>query len=256
MRPILVSFGPFNLFSFGLMLVLGIVAAALGLRSRARAIGVGFDRLLEFLPWVLLSSLVGARLTYMAVSGGGFAGLFALGHGGLSFFGGIAFGSMTALLWAHRRRIPKLDLLDTLAPGMAVGEAVTRLGCDIFGKPTASFLGVLHNGVVVHPVQLYSFALNMGIFLFLQSYRPRYAGQTGAAYLVLLGVTRFVLEFFRQGSTVLGFLTWGHMAAAAAVLVGIVLHKVCRRNPARVTGRGISVGDLAPLALVPMYFIF
>ncbi|MGE5552147.1 MAG: prolipoprotein diacylglyceryl transferase [Bacteroidota bacterium] len=255
MRPILVQLGPFTVYSYGFMLAVGLLAALAVIKGRGEPVGLTGDRLYNLFLGAVLSSLAGARLTYLALNGVPLAAFFDFGHGGLSFFGGLAFGTIGLAALAAYWRIAFMDLADAIVPGLALGEAITRLGCDIFGKPASGWWAVWRNGASVYPVQLYSFALNFGIYLFLRVYRPRYAGQAGAVYLILLGVTRFVLEFVREGATLAGPLTWGHVAAVLALLAGSILFVTRRGRPAKVTGGNFRVLDFMPLLLAPMYFI-
>lgn len=257
MRPIITTFGKFSVYSFGVMLATGVIVAVLFSRRRARLAGLKEDRLLDLIIVVMLVSLLGARLVFMLLNGPNAGSGLLPGHGGLSFFGGLALGVAALAILARRWRVPVIDLTDALAPGMALGEAVTRLGCDIFGKPSGAWWGVLHQGVRVHPVQFYSFVLNFALFLFLYTYRPARTGQVTGLYLAGLGVSRFVLEFFREGPGIWAgtWLTWGQAAATLALLAGAALVLFSRRRPASVTGEPFHWVDLTPLTFAPLFFL-
>lgn len=256
MRPILLALGPVTVYSYGLMLTLGIVAALAVIRPRAGRIGLGEERVYNLAALVMVAALAGARLTYIALSGMRVNEAFQLGHGGLSFFGGLVFGLAVFAVLARHWRIAFLDLTDAAVPGLALGEAVTRIGCDIFGKPTAAWWGVWHAGLIVHPVQLYAFALNLLIYLILTRFRPRRAGQTTAIYLMLLGAARFLVEFFRQGTAITGPFTWGHIAAVFAALAGLGIYAYGSKRKAMIGGRRLLAYDFVSLVLVPVFFLF
>ena len=256
MRSVLLQLGPFAIYSYGLMLAVGMLAAMAVIRPRAAAIGLTEERLFNLAVVVFAAALVGARLTWLILAGERVSSLWQFGHGGLSFFGGLFFGLMALAALAWRWHLAVWDLADAVVPGLAIGEALTRLGCDIFGKPTAGWWAIRHAGVTVHPVQLYSFLLNFGIYLILTMFRPRRAGQVGAIYLVALGITRFLLEFYRGGATIAGPFTWGHLAALAAFLGGVFLFPRHEERSPRIRGRTLRFFDLAPLAAMPFFFVF
>lgn len=257
MRPVIATFGKLSIYSFGAMLATGVIVAVLFSRKRARLAGLNEDRLLDLIIVVMLASLLGARLVFMLLNGPNAGSGLLPGHGGLSFFGGLALGVSALAVLARRWKMPFIDLADTFAPGMALGEAVTRLGCDIFGKPSGDWWGILHQGVRVHPVQFYSFVLNFALFLFLYTRRPDRAGQVTGTYLTGLGVGRFVLEFFREGPGIWAgtWLTWGHAAAILALLAGAALVLFSPRRPASVTGEPFHWVDLTPLTFAPLFFL-
>lgn len=257
MRPILVTIGKLNIYSFGAMLATGVIVALLFSRRRARQAGLQEERLLDLIIVVMLASLVGARLVFMLLNGSSAGPGLLPGHGGLSFFGGLAFGVVALAVVTRYWKVPFIDLTDALAPGMALGEAVTRLGCDIFGKPSGTWWGILHQGVRVHPVQFYSFVLNFALFLILYTRRPNRAGQVTGLYLAGLGASRFVLEFFREGPGIWAgtWLTWGHAAAVPALLAGVALLLRGPRRPASVTGTPFHWVDFAPLTFAPLFFL-
>lgn len=257
MRPIIATFGKLNIYSFGAMLATGLIVSVLFSRNRARQAGLQKDRLLDLIIVVMPASLLGARLASMLLNGSHMGKDLLPGHGGLSFFGGLALGLSALAITARRWRIPLIDLTDALAPGMAVGEAITRLGCDIFGKPTGTTWGMLHQGVRVHPVQFYSFVLNFALFLFVYTYRPNRPGQVTGLYLTGLGASRFILEFFREGPGIWAgtWMTWGQMAAALALLSGIVLTLFSPHRPVSVTSEPFRLIDLTPLTFAPLFFL-
>ena len=254
MRSVLLQLGPFTVYSYGLMLAVGVMAAMAVIRPRAAAVGLGEERLFNLAAAVFAAALAGARLTWLILAGERVGSLFQSGHGGLSFFGGLAFGAIVLFALAGHWHLAASDLTDAVVPGLAIGEALARLGCDIFGKPTAGWWAIGHGGATVHPVQLYSFALNLGIYLILTVFRPRHAGQVGAVYLVALGITRFLLEFFREGATIAGPFTWGHLAALSAFLGGVFLFLRREERCPRISGRTLQLFDLTPLAAVPFFF--
>ena len=95
--------------------------------------------------------------------------------------------------------------------GHTLGQFIGRLGCFMagccFGRECHPPWAVTFNnpdtlapvGVPVHPTQLYESFLALGVFFFLLWLRHRqtFPGQMLGVYLLLAGVMRFIVEFFR-----------------------------------------------------------
>lgn len=208
--------------SFGLMLA---VSFALGMWLsvvRGRPHGVGAEDIMDLVFSVLVSSLVGVRLFYVATHGAEFSSggdfdpwyraLF-IWDGGLTLYGGIILSTITVWWMARRRGIPFLVMADIFSPGVILGIGITRIGCFMagccYGLPTDHACGVqfpvgapawrLFGDVAVHPTQLYGSAagfLIFGLLLLVERWRP-VRGATFARFLVLYGVARFIEDRFR-----------------------------------------------------------
>jgi phosphatidylglycerol:prolipoprotein diacylglycerol transferase len=138
--------------------------------------------------------------------------------------------------------MPVFDTMDVFAPGVAIGQAVGRLGCFAAGccwgrecdlpwgvRFRSDFAAPVPLDKTLHPVQLYESAANFLIFAVLlrmcsKEHRP---GQVIGWYLVLYSTARFIVEFFRvhEQSLVGPFsLTQWIALGLLALGVGILLH--------------------------------
>ena len=137
--------GPLFVHAYGLAYVVGIAAAMVIARRRWRAQG-GDPRLVdEVAVWGVLGGLIGARLYFLATSWSEVPdhwwGPFAIWHGGLGIWGGIAGGTLAGI-WVLRRRGADVPVfLDAAAPALLVAQAVGRMGNyfnqELFGGPTS-----------------------------------------------------------------------------------------------------------------------
>lgn len=153
--------------------------------------------------------------------------------GGLTYYGGLIFASVTGLWLLRRDRFPMWKGADLSSVGIAIGLGFGRMGCLLagccFGKlydgplaltfprgspaSEAHFdLGLLIDPVTgqttkalpslpVHPAQIYESAASFAIALicmFIVQPRKRYDGQIFVAFLILYAVARFALEFLRD----------------------------------------------------------
>src|SRR5438270_400030 len=141
--------------------------------------------------------------------------------GGQAQYGGIIAGMIAVLLFLKVRKISLLSYADVIAPGVALGVAIGRIGCflngDDFGAlsrlpwairfppGTEAYYDHLTRGWItsadalslpVHPVQLYATLAWLGFFAILVAYRPGRPGLRLALFAALHGAGRFVEQFF------------------------------------------------------------
>ncbi len=215
MYPRLFQIGPFTLFSFGLMVILGFLAGvALGARL-CRERGMKGDALFDSAVVILIAGIAGARLLFVALHWREYSGhafeIAATWKGGMSFHGGVGAGILTGMLCMKRRRLPALAMSDAAAPGLALGYAIGRIGCFLngccYGTPTAAPWGVHFPesgpGIHSHPTQIYGAAFNFALtaFLIWTYRRPYRIGQNLMLFITGYSVYRFLVEGLRSGVT-------------------------------------------------------
>lgn len=262
MHPILFHIGPLPIYSFGAMVTIGFVAGILLAYRLAKRSGLPADGILDAYPWILIFSLVGARLLYVALNWSAFNGhwleAFQPWRGGMSFHGGLVGGVLAGALVCWKKRLPFWDLADACAPGLALGYAFGRIGCLLngccYGGPTTLpwamvFRDADHGGITVpsHPVQLYAAILNLGICaLLVWIYKRKVAtGQVLVSYLILYSVYRFLVEFLRKGVTARE-LVLGLTEAQVASLIGMVVASAVFYMLIRNTRRRPAVDNPSP----------
>jgi phosphatidylglycerol:prolipoprotein diacylglycerol transferase len=220
-------------------MVLGIfLAGRRGLRDRL-APEVFYD----LLPWIIVGGVAGARLLFVVTyweqsfSGQPWWQVLAVWQGGLVFHGGLAGASVAVVWFARRRQLPLWVLADALAPSLALGHVLGRLGCFMngccYGEPTTAPWAVRFpvehetHGAAVHPTQLYEAGLNLMLYAALAALyrRKRFDGEVFAVYLVAYAVLRAGVEFFRGDypNVTAGWITPGHWTSLAVLAVGVGL---------------------------------
>lgn len=213
MKPILFSLGPFQLYSFGVMVLLGLLFS-LYLMNR-RALRDGFPKkeyAADLVFVVVLFGFLGGRLFYVLQNRSWYAEhplrIFAFWEGGLIFYGGV-LTSLAALFAVMRQKdIPYFRGLDFLLPYVALTQAFGRIGCFLngccYGNPCPYPWCVPFPGFAnpMHPAQLYESAYDFLLFIFLNRLygKKQFAGQVTAVYFMLYAAGRFVIEFFRAGN--------------------------------------------------------
>jgi phosphatidylglycerol---prolipoprotein diacylglyceryl transferase len=241
---------PIRIRSYGVMLMLAFGVGILIASQRARLYRIDPVYIIDLSLFVLVGSIIGARAFYVLLNWQtDFAGnprtVLNMWEGGLAFYGGLGGGTLGGLLFCRWRRIRLRVLADLVAPSIAFGYAVARLGCFLngccHGGPTHSIFGVIFPTSAalgpVHPAQLYSAAMSwaVGVALLVAAPRVRVPGHVMLWYLVLSSVERIITEVFRHGYTgvPLGFLPVLTQAQGLSILmIAFSLALICltRRN--------------------------
>ena len=223
MHPILFEIGGFPVYTYGVMLA---AAYLLGLQFalvRARSRGLKPDRIMDLGIWIIVSALVGAKLMLLIVEWDTYSrstsDLLTLVRSAGVFYGGLIVAVAVALFYLWRHRMPVWSVTDVFAPGIALGHVIGRLGCFLagccFGRETGVPWAVtFHNdyaarnvgtpiNVPLHPTQLYEAGaelLILGLLLLTERRGRAFPGRTFWSYMLLYGVSRFIVEFYRGDS--------------------------------------------------------
>jgi phosphatidylglycerol:prolipoprotein diacylglycerol transferase len=261
--PRLLELGPLTIYAYGVLLA---AAYLLGLQlamRRAKARGLDHARVLDLGIYIIVSALVGAKLllvlTDIRLYVSNPAELLSLLRSGGVFYGGLIVAVLVALWYIRRVGLPLWTTCDVFAPGIALGHVVGRLGCFFagccYGKPTdlpwaVTFTDAFAGenvgtplNIPLHPTQLYEAGAEGLILLMLlateRRWRP-FPGRTFWLYILLYGVSRFVIEIFRGDprGELFGFSTSQFISLVLApVAVVMLLYLSQRRAPAPETKR-------------------
>jgi phosphatidylglycerol:prolipoprotein diacylglycerol transferase len=220
MYPRLFELGPVTVYTYGLLLAAAYLLGLYLAVRRARSFGLDGNRVLDLGIYIIISALVGAKLLLLIVDFEYFrrqpAELWTLARSGGVFYGGLVLAFVVGAWYVRKHRLPFSLTADAIAPGIALGHVVGRLGCLMagccYGRPTTEPWGItftdpfananvgtpLH--VALHPTQLYEAGAELVILLLLlgtERIGRRFAGRTFWLYILLYGISRFTIEFFR-----------------------------------------------------------
>jgi len=250
MHPILFHIGPFALHSYGVFVAMAFLSA-MGLALReARRVGEDPEKILDLCFYVLVAAIAGSRILYVVVNWPTFeqdpVEIVRIWHGGLVFYGGFIGAFIAAWWYIRSKKLSFLKTADILAPSIAFGQFVGRIGCFCagccYGKPSNLPWAVVFTdpeslaprGIPLHPTQLYSSLNGLLIFALLVGLRriKSFDGQLFWSYVLLYAVTRSIIEIFRGdprgmffGGAISTSQLLGSIMAAVAIVMLIVLKR-------------------------------
>jgi phosphatidylglycerol:prolipoprotein diacylglycerol transferase len=252
--PQVLGIGPITVYTYGVLLA---AAYLLGLKFamvRARARGLDQTRVLDLGIYIIISALLGAKLLLLFTNWRAFLDnpreLLTLVWSGGVFYGGLILAVIVALLYIRRIGLPLWTTCDVFAPGIALGHVIGRFGCFFagccYGKPTNLPWGITFTdpfaainvgtplNLPLHPTQLYEAgaeALILLVLLATESRGRRFPGRTFWMYVMLYGISRYVIEIFRDDprGMIAGFSTSQFISILLVPLAVIMLVYLSRR---------------------------
>jgi phosphatidylglycerol---prolipoprotein diacylglyceryl transferase len=239
MYPILFSYGPLRIYTYGFFLALAFLCSMYVAGREAKRRGLRAEQIYDLCFYSIVAAIIGSRLFDVLLKWEYFAAhpleIFMIWKGGLAFQGGLILGLLTVLYYIRRHQMALWTTLDIMAVATPLGQFIGRLGCFMagccYGKECHLPWAVTFSnpdtlapmGVTVHPTQLYESFLMLGVFFFLLwlRHRQKFAGQILGAYLLLAGAVRFFVEFFRGDDR--GPVLFLGMPSTQVVALGIVV---------------------------------
>ena len=252
MRPVLFQIGDFKLYSFGLMAALALIVPGLTIvRPLVKRRGVIADFAYELIVAAGVGGFVGARIYYLIENYAAIkADFWGTAFGGIGFvwYGGLIGGFLAVVGWTLVRRIPLDIVANAMAPAVAMGYAIGRIGCQLagdgdYGKVSGLpwAMGYPHGtvptppGVRVQPTPIYEVIVMSFVVWILWRLATRYDKSgwwTFGWFLILSAVERFAVEFVRRNPVWFAGLTQPQWVAIVSVIIGAVLVVALRKRPA------------------------
>ncbi|MBI2486452.1 MAG: prolipoprotein diacylglyceryl transferase [Deltaproteobacteria bacterium] len=240
MYPELFRIGDFVISSFGVMVAIAFLVAYWISSLEYKRKGLDEKLLSNVFVAAMVGGIVGAKILYLfenvpipEIIRNPIPHLFS--RGGLTFYGGF-FGAVL-LVWiiSLTSKVGLWKILDGLAPGLAIGHSIGRIGCllvgDDYGVPSdlpwamAFPKGLPPTTERVHPTQIYETILLGILFVLLWKVRKKQApdGWLFSMFLILAGIERFLIEFIRSTSpSPIHGLSLAQVIALGLIIVGII----------------------------------
>ena len=235
MYPVLFQCGGFSVYSYGLILAIGVGCSLYLLLQQARRKGYNQDVILDLAFVILLSGIIGARLLYIILNIDFYLEnpieIIMLHHGGLAIFGGFLLAIISTAIYLRRKNASFLEMVDLFSPFVALAHSIGRIGCFFNGccYGLISKFGIYfpsHNATLI-PAQLISSFLLLLLFVYLRILQSKneIPGKVFASYLMLYSLIRFCLEFIRADSLRIYFgLTIFQLFSIALFVLGLSFH--------------------------------
>ncbi len=241
--PVIFSVGYFMIRWYSLIVATAIAVGVWLVAREARRKGFNKDEIYEGALWVILGGLLGARLFHVLdhwpheYAADPLRALYVW-EGGLAIWGGMAGGliAVTLLAWRRAWHLPRL--LDAVAPGLVLAQAIGRVACiitgDAMGKPTTGPFGFAYTNpnamvpqldVYYTPMPVYEIVVNLGIFAVLWQLRTRRwpDGLLFLVYVVLYSLERFLLAFTSSYQVIAFGMTQSQIIALIALAAALPL---------------------------------
>lgn len=265
--PIPFTSQTFHIYFYGIMIMLGVIAASLLTAAEAKRRGQNPEILWDMLFWVVVAGIVGARIWHIltpppSMIAQGITTQYYLTHplamidirnGGLGIPGAVFAGALAMWIYTRRKKTSFTLWLDLAAPGLALAQSIGRWGNffnqELYGAPTnlpwklyidpAHRLPGFENISYYHPLFLYESLWNIANMTVLLVLSRRYPdrlkqGDIFLGYLVIYPLGRFLLDFLRLDASRLAGINANQTLSAivAVVAAGVLLwrHLSLRSN--------------------------
>jgi phosphatidylglycerol:prolipoprotein diacylglycerol transferase len=258
MIPVLFRIGPLTVYSYGVMMALGFLVAdwVVSYQCRERKLDPGYAS--SVVVWGAIAGIAGSRVldilnnlpSYLA-----HPSTMIFSGSGFDWYGGLVGGIASVIFVSRYYHTSFLLTADMCAPGLAIGQALGRIGClvsgdgdwglpstvpwamsfphAIVGWNSATVLKLGANdqlvsgffpGVRVHPTPIYEAILYTGVFALLWHLRNKglATGRMLYLYLILADAARFVVEFWRINPRGFLGLTEFQLFAIPLMLIGVI----------------------------------
>jgi len=203
MFPVIATFGKINIYTHGILIVLGVLSGGFLLHLLAKKKQYQTYFILDLCLFSLLGGLVGARLMYFWLYFNQFSywyEIFYIWQGGLVSFGGFLGAFLVAFFFLKNKKQSVWEWFDLAIAPFFIGWALGRVGCfltgDIIGLASSSKIAI--NGEL--PVSIFEVVLAMvvaivGFILSKRAIWPK--GLIFSFSLGLYGLGRFFIDLFR-----------------------------------------------------------
>lgn len=238
MHPVLFKLGSMAIYTYGLVMSVGIIAGICLAMYLGRKRGYDGVFVSDAGVWTVISGLLGARLAYVLQNWSTYSSeplrMLDFRSGGISIQGAIVLGFAATAFCFWRKKISAWNGLDVYSAPVLLGMAIGRIGCVFqaccWGKVSEGLpWGIVYplsaglGSAPRHPSQIYEMLMDLALIpLVIWLYnRASFAGQAFWCTIAGYGVVRFVSEIFREGDYA-GVMTLAQWFALLFVLVGVL----------------------------------
>lgn len=238
MYPVLLSIGPLSVSSFGFFLALAFLFTVFISWRIAKVFDINEEKIFDLAIFTFLGGIIGARIYFVIFNLALFDDLGKMilinRYPGLSFWGGIIGGASALWYFSGRFKLNFWQVADFAVVGLIAGQIFGDIGCFLggcsYGMVSSSFLATPIVGLLGKrfPITLIEAGLLLITFYYLwgQVVRFHFSGKIVAVYFMILGIIKFITEFYRGDSKVVVSSLWishGHVWAVLFFITGLII---------------------------------
>ena len=255
MHPVLFHLGNLTFYSFGLMAALALLVPGFALvwpLLRCQRVRIADELTLEVILAAGFGGFIGARVYYLiqhwsAVKSDLWRHLFT--GAGFTWYGGLMGGFIAVALVTRWRKVPLGLMANCVAPAIALGYAIGRIGCQLAGDGDYGKVSHYHSwllamayphgtvptlpGVRAYPTPIYEILIMLPIVwvLYRMARQARPGWYVFGWFLVLSGVERLLIEFIRRNAVIALGLTGAQWVSVVGMIAGLALIVTTRKKP-------------------------
>ena len=247
MKPELFSIGPFTVYSYGLMIAIGVIMAVVVAEKRAPRYNLNGDHIFNIAIWGVVGGVVGAKVLYWIVELPSIIQdpsiILNIGEG-FVIYGGILGGILGGFFYCRYKKISFLKYFDLAMPSVALAQGFGRIGCLMagccYGRETDSWFHIVFtqshiapNGVPLIPTQIISSDADFLHFFVLVwlAKRTKGDGQVAGFYLIFYSIGRSLIELLRDDPRgAVGGLSTSQFISLFILLAGIIIVVACGKK--------------------------
>lgn len=229
--------GNLNIYWYGILITVAMAISIALLKKDDGKYYIKFEEVLYLIVILIPISLIGARLYFVLFKLNYYIEnpnkIFSFRDGGLAIYGGIIAGIITTIIYCKVNKIKVLDMLDYIAPYLALSQSIGRWGnffnVEAHGSLCSNILrmGIFENGIYqeVHPTFLYESIATLAIFIILViiKNKRKYSGQITYLYLALYAFIRMLIEGLRTDSLMLGNIRVSQLLSLIVLIATVAL---------------------------------
>lgn len=243
MHPIICKFGHMTVYSYGLLVAIGFLAAIFLITRKCKVLDINGQLVGDLSIYLLVGGFIGGRLLHVAVNLKYYFDnpleIIMIQHGGLAYQGGLVLAIVCGWLFLKKRKLNFLSMADLFIPYVALAQSIGRIGCFLngccHGSVTDSVFGMKFPQLAcfVYPTQLYYSFTWLVIFIILNLIyeKRRFNGQIFCLYFLFYGSMRFLIDFLRGdlGRIWLGW-TLTQIISVFFITLSIIFYVSLRKN--------------------------
>lgn len=266
-NPIIFSLGPINFYWYGLMYFLGFIFALhFSIKRKNKLQNIKKEEIKDLLYFIFIGIFIGGRLGYILFYNIKLffnhpISIIKVWEGGMSFHGGLLGATIIIFIFCKIKKINFFQITDFIVPLVPFGIGLGRIGnfinCELWGRVCTNYsyamifpnsyisdiIAIKNNHELIsiykmykalprHPSQIYECILE-GFLLFvilnIFTLKKRSIGSTTGLFMILYGVFRFFIEFFRQPDIQIGLfydiISMGQLLSIPMIIIGLIFIK-------------------------------